>query len=437
MKLTLPTLAVLAVIVASVGAYLFSTATEDEDLTFPFLLIITLVLAVGFSPRIPLDFGILGQRRFDIRIEDFVLVVVTLALLVDVRDRGLELPRYFVPLLGYFTLGGLVTLVGVVTTDLSIFRGIFYLLKEIEYGLIALAVANLVRNRRQLYVFTVVFVGCALLNAGWAGYQLVIDSTGPLFRTVEQSGYYGQPLGVSGTALIGEPSRLSSGGFYLSPLFLVFGWYLSDRDIARTRVWGVIGLAITFAIVGSLSRASIFSAVIAILFLIVFTDRIPNRWMVTGPSVGLLVSVAIAPILPVDRFRPTYVLRSIITRLGKWDPILSSINTAMLLGTGKGSLPVVAGVEEAHNFYLRIFIETGPIGLLLFVATLAFVVVDGFKTYERSVDPVVSAVAIAGVCATISIAAAALVQDAFINVKLAESYWLVVGAVGAAIRLSR
>jgi hypothetical protein len=46
------------------------------------------------------------------------------------------------------------------------------------------------------------------------------------------------------------------------------------------------------------------------------------------------------------------------------------------------------------------------------------------------------AVGVAAICATLSVSTAALFQDAFINVKLAESYWLLIGALGAAVKLT-
>lgn len=430
--------AIFATVTGAISAYGTALLTDDDDLTVPFLMALVLVIAVSFSPRIPLDLSVLARRRFDLRIEDLVLVIALLTLLIarSPPDRRIELPRYFVALLGYFAVAGLVTAVGVATTDLSVFRGLFYFLKETEYVLFALVVANVIRTRRQLYIFTVVFVGCALANAGWAGYQLLAGSTGPLFRTVEVSGFYGQPVGASGTALIGEPSRLASGGFYIAPICMVCGWLMMARETDRIRWWVFAGLALGVALVASLSRASILSTAVALFLLVLLIDRTPNYWIVLIPTVGLVGSLAVAPFVPISRFQPSYVLQSVITRFEKWDPILSSLDVASVLGAGKGSLTVVSGVEEAHNFYLRVFVEAGILGLLALLTTLVLIVAAGYTISRKSRDPVVASIGVAAFCATLSVAVASLFQDALINVKLAESYWLLVGALGAALRLA-
>lgn len=430
-------IAVFTTVTGTVMAYGTASVNDDDDYTVPFLLILLLVIAVSFSPRIPVDLGLLGRRRFDIRIEDLVLVVSLLSLVFakSAPNRRIELSRYLVGLFAYLAIAGVTTAVGVSLLGLPLFRGVFYFLKEVQFVLIALAVANVVRTRKQLYVFTVLFVGCALVNAYWAGYQLLLDSTGPLFQTVEKSGYYGQPVGASGTTLLSEPSRLSSGGYYLAPLFLVCGWLLVDQDPGRTFWWGIAGLTIGTALVASLSRASIFSAVVALVCLALFIDGIPSSWLVGIPIVGAFTTFAVSPFVPVSRFQPSYVFKSIFTRFDKWKPIVASLDITSLFGTGKGSLILAADVEEAHNFFFRVFVETGIVGLLSFMLVLVLIISSGYEVYRRSTDPVVSAVGMAAICTTISVSTAALFQDAFINVKLAESYWLLIGALGAAIRL--
>ncbi|WP_256301969.1 O-antigen ligase family protein [Haloarchaeobius salinus] len=436
--LIVSSIAVIATLTGTASAFGATTVGEDRYFTVQFLLVVLLVAAVSFSPRIPLDFGLLGSRRLDIRIEDLLLVIVLLSLVFDraaVHSR-IRLTRFFTALFAYLAVAGLTTVVGITLLELPLFRGVFYFLKEVEFILIAVAVSNIIRTRRQLYVLTVVFVGCALVNAGWAGYQLLMDSTGPLFQTIKQSGYYGRPVGASGTALIGEPSRLSSGGYYLAPLFLACGWLLVGRERSRSLWWGIGGLCIGIAMVASLSRASIFSAVVALVCLTLVVDRLPTYWLVTIPVTGFVALVAVSPFVPVARFRPSYVLQSIFTRFEKWDPIIASLDSTSFLGAGKGSLIPVAGVEEAHNFFLRVFVEAGAVGVLLFVLSLLMIARAGYTLYRGSKDPVVSAVGLAAVCATVSVSTAALFQDAFINVKLAESYWLLIGALGAAVQIS-
>jgi O-antigen ligase len=208
------------------------------------------------------------------------------------------------------------------------------------------------------------------------------------------------------------------------------------RETDRIRWWVFAGLALGVALVASLSRASILSTAVALFLLVLLIDRTPNYWIVLIPTVGLVGSLAVAPFVPISRFQPSYVLQSVITRFEKWDPILSSLDVASVLGAGKGSLTVVSGVEEAHNFYLRVFVEAGILGLLALLTTLVLIVAAGYTISRKSRDPVVASIGVAAFCATLSVAVASLFQDALINVKLAESYWLLVGVLGAALRLA-
>jgi hypothetical protein len=434
--MSLPTLAGLITVTGTALSTLAARVTDSREYTIPFLVALALVVAVSFSPRIPLDLGLLGQRRFDIRIEDLLLVVAVMSLVVCQwgPEHSIGLPRYFIYLLAYLAVGAVTTAVGIAMTDLPAFRGLFYYLKEVEYGFVALVVANAVRSRKQVYVFTIVLVVCALANAGWAGVQILTDSTGPLFVTVERSAYYGTNVGAPGTTLISEPSRLSSGGYYIAPLFLMIAWLMMARR--RSHLFWLIATTAAFvALIASLSRSSVLSVIVTLFALGLLLEQIPNRWMFTFLVASLPIGVALATVIPISRFHPSDIVRGVFTRFEKWQPVIDSFSPTILFGYGKGSLPYVAGVEEAHNFYLRILVETGVIGLIMFIAVLVHVIITGVHIYNRSVDPVLRTVGIAGVCATVSLAIVAVVQDAFINVKLAESYWLVVGAVGSALWL--
>lgn len=394
-----------------------------------------LVLLVSISPEIPLDLGIAVGRQFTVRLEDLLLTAVLLCWAVTAyRFRDLYLPAVAVPLFGYLLVALSTTLGGVLLYDLPVARGAFYLLKEVEFALFALLVANLVESREDLAFFLGCFLLGGALNATWMGYQVATGDFGPLFATVDVAKWR------YGPSLLGQPSVLASAGFFLTPTFLAYG-YLRYHPERRVRAL-CAGLLLCFLACISLtvSRATIGATVITLVALIFASSGRAARtsqWLLGAGASGLALAGVIAALNPlfVRRFLPFALIGGIESRLEIWQSFVGRPLRELLVGYGKGGTAVVVGIEEAHNFYLRLLTETGVLGLSLFLVTLSVAIRTSIVLVRRSDDPLFQSIGAACVGVTLSLLIIALFQDVFINVKVAEVYWLLVGATAGAWKL--
>jgi O-antigen ligase len=130
------------------------------------------------------------------------------------------------------------------------------------------------------------------------------------------------------------------------------------------------------------------------------------------------------------------VISSLRGRVEIWAGFLNRPWHELVVGYGKGSSTPLFGMEEAHNFYIRLLTEVGVPGLIAFVMIIAVVVRMSLRLYQTGETPIIQSVGFACVGTSITLLIIAGVQDVFINVKVAEMYWMLVGATAAAYRFT-
>lgn len=400
--------------------------------------IIVLILSISISPEIPLGF-LAGGREFTLRLEDLVLVLVL------VTGPGwiylhpeFYLPPYFKQIFQYLLLAVSVTILSIGAHELSPARSFFYLFKEVEFFVFSLVIANAIRRKRELRLFILTILIGGLLNAYWAGLQLVTQNFGPLVYTVAiEKGRYG-------TSLLGQPAVLASGGYYLAPVFITLGLLVKSTERSHRIGASLLFMAFAGAMLGAVSRASIVATFTSTVLLVLWSTNLstkrsvlPTLSLVLTPIVGVLFFVTRYFQRVQARFQLGNVIGGITDRVDQWGPLLDSAWPYAILGYGKGSLGQIIGFREAHNHSIRIFIEMGVLGIVVFALLILSVFRMSRELMVVSNDRHLQVIGIACVGVTISMVIISLVQDVFINVKVAEMFWLVVGATGAAWRIHR
>jgi hypothetical protein len=215
-------------------------------------------------------------------------------------------------------------------------------------------------------------------------------------------------------------------------------------------------------IVGSISRTAVFSAGAAalVLLLLELPQRrgILPRWapvalfVVTGLAVVVAYSVLISG-EPGDR-TASLVARRIDPLLGPGSPDegikayhQSRVGPVFedyaklfwanpILGNGKS----ITGhseerFAETHNYYLRLAVETGFVGLFLYLLMIAFVLRTSFRLYRYGHPRLVRSMGLLCLLFTIVLLVGALAQDIFVIPRIAELYWIMVGMVMGLERL--
>lgn len=404
-------------------------------------------MAISLSPRIPLGIAIPG-RGFDLRFEDIILVALLLLWLFAFFLR----PRiYLTPLFKaigiYVSVVIITSSIAVMTLDLVPIKTFFYSLKELEYFLIFFFMANWIRTEADCRLASGFLLFAGLLNAIWVGFQLVTFQRSSFFLVERELpvDVYSEPrlLESYGPHLIGEASPLSTGGFFMLVFLLTLSFYLFSR--AGNRRWLYVVLCIMFSasLALSFSRVAMVGAIIGAVILLgqykpkIIIKTIPI--LIIMLAVGALMMDQLGYTGDDGRLSYAGINNSFVVRLQEiWLPLLHQQSIGSLfLGFGKGALGTLKGLEatEAHNHYLRIFLESGLFGLLAFVGLLASVIffsASVFKDGKLAISKVIGGATLA---ATVGLSIAALFQDAFTPVVLNELWWVLVGLTVAAHRI--
>ena len=99
-----------------------------------------------------------------------------------------------------------------------------------------------------------------------------------------------------------------------------------------------------------------------------------------------------------------------------------------VLGNGKS----ITGASderasETHNYYLRLMVETGFVGLLLYLAMAAVVLRSCFRLYRYGHPHLVRVMGLLCLLFTTVLLVSAMASDVFIAAQTAEVHWLLVG----------
>lgn len=303
------------------------------------------------------------------------------------------------------------------------------------------------RDRLVTIVFTV-----GLLNAvyGIAQQLLGVD-------TLVAFGYqYGQEVRTAGSMLrsFGTFNQPFPYGFYLMmTVLLATAVSLAEPRRVRSRVvfWCLPVLVVGMAL--SVVRASYIGLVVGLIAV----GLIRYRRLLYVLAVGAIVAIPVALItVPRPTLATIFSSESYQTRAQGWSAIWRSITDHPfgqgLGASGSAAEKLVAGTVQLpehlrvridgdtalafglpyqpDNYYVKLLIELGPIGLWLFVTFLVSVLASAVYTSRRALTIADSALA-AGIGAVVAAAAVASFVSTYLEIFPLDVYmWLLVGTLG-------
>lgn len=200
-----------------------------------------------------------------------------------------------------------------------------------------------------------------------------------------------------------------------------------------------LGCSILFLAL-TLSRTAYVAMPIALLALV--HRRWGKRSAMASAGVLLIVTLLLGLVLPPDvRDRFTSIVEiasgegqdiSFMTRLALWETAATELIRTGFLGVG------LYGFHYLDNYYVRALVETGPVGLGLFLWFLAAVLIWLWRAYERAQDESLRALALALYGATIGLLGVmSLATDSFLVHRVMGLYWVLLATVVAAHRAQR
>jgi len=367
------------------------------------------------SPEFALGGGGLAERRtIVVRLEDLLLIAIALSWFAKTavnKEIGLVVKTPLNPWILFYVLSAfLSTALGYLQDTVKSAVGFMYVLKYVEYFVVFYMTVNNVRDRAQAR---------RLIMAAFATAAMVSIIGAAQIPS-------GQRVSAPFEGEAGEPNTF---GGYLLLMMAIAGGIGLETNRLKLRAWaaGVIGLmAVPF--VFTLSRASYLALLPSIGMLALLSSR---RKLMVG---ALVLAVLVSPIVlttavpePVKKrilytFQPERGQATV--RLGQvaFDPSTSERLLSM-------QEAFAAWTKFIDAQYARTLVETGVVGLVVFLALLWAVFRVGLTAARRLEDPEDRGLAIGFVAATIGLLVHSIGSNSFIIIRIMEPFWFFAGIV--------
>jgi O-antigen ligase len=370
--------------------------------------------------------GLAESRAVIVRLEDLLLIAIAFSWFAKTamnKELGLvaktPLNRWIV----LYVLSTLVaTLVGYLAGTVRTTAGFFYVLKYVEYFVVYYLTVNNLRDRPQAWrLVLTAFLTAAMVS---------------LVGAAQIPG--GERVSAPFEGEVGEPNTM---GGYLLFMMAITGALALETERLKVRVLaGGLTALMSLPFIFTLSRASYLGVVPVIATLALLSRR---RTLIGGV---LLLGLVSAPLL-LPALLPTPVVRRVLytfepergqttVRLGKvaFDPSTSERLVSMrkalegwvqrpLLGYG------VTGFRFMDAQYARTLVETGLVGLGVFLALLVALIRAGLGSYRTLTHPEDRALALGFVAGTVGLMVHAVGANSFIIVRIMEPFWFFAAVV--------
>ena len=386
------------------------------------------IFSMLLSPEVGSGGGAIAEgRQIIIRSEDVLLLVVALSWFAKTavnKELGLTLKTPLNrPIMLYIAVHAIATLVGYATGTVGGMGGFFYVLKYVEYFVVYYMVVNNLTDRSQAWRLVV----AAFLTA------VIVSLIGAAQIPS------GQRVSAPFEGNEGEPNTL--GGYLLFMMAIAGGIALETTRI-RTRIvcLGLVAL-MGLPFVYTLSRASF----LGVPFVLAAFALLSRRRRLMGGLI--LVLVVASPVVVVLLPKPV-VQRVLYTfepevgqptvKLGRvaFDPSTSArLMSAMQALEGWAKRPILGYGVTGFGFmdaqYFRTLVETGVIGLAVFLWLVWSALRSGVASFRTLANPEERGLALGFVAGLVGLLVHGIGANTLIIVRVMEPFWFFAAVVVA------
>lgn len=402
------------VIAAILGTAIVIIILVNTDLALAILLVSMLL-----SPELGL--GTVLERDIVIRLEDFLLAIISLTWLAKMAyKKGLSL-FLKTPLnkaIGLYLLICIIsTTRGAILGFVDPLKGFFYVVRYFEYYLLYLLVANHIYSKKQIKFFlTVLFSTCAVVSI----YGILQIPSG---RRVSAP-FEGQ---------VGEPNTL--GGYLLFILCLAVGIVLQKVPAKMKNRLIVLCSLIIVPFLFTLSRGSYLALFFALVALIILSKR--RLELIAALIIGVLLILLIRPEAVFSRVRYTFEVQgrdaarignvfldpSSSARITSWKPSLKAWLEYPILGRG------ITGFTFIDGQYIRTLPELGILGLIALLWLLWTILKHSYRIHREMEDELYIGLTLGFVAGFVGLMVHALTSNTFIIIRIMEPFWFLTGVI--------
>ena len=224
--------------------------------------------------------------------------------------------------------------------------------------------------------------------------------------------------------------------------FAMFFWGFAQfvkRKKLRLVFYGLVALTI-FADMYTFSRGSY----LALIFSVVVLGFLKDRKLIVIAAVFLVTWQAIVPTAVRERVNMTQnsngkLEASAQERVDLWEAAEASIISSPVLGIGFASYQLaqhVDGLKDTHNWYVKVMVETGIIGMIIVLCMLQQMLAVAYRLFKRAEDPLYQGLGLGLFVAMCSCIVANFFGDRWTYLEITVMLWVIVAAAIRALHFT-
>jgi putative inorganic carbon (HCO3(-)) transporter len=225
--------------------------------------------------------------------------------------------------------------------------------------------------------------------------------------------------------------------------FAMFFWGFAQfvkRKKLRLIFYGLVALTI-FADLYTFSRGSYVALIVSVVVLGLLKDR----KLIVIAAVFLFTWQAIVPTAVRERVDMTQNSNgqleiSAQERVNLWEAAETSIISSPVLGIGFASYQMgnhVDGLRDTHNWYVKVMVETGIVGMIIVLAMLQQVLAVAYRLFKRAEDPLYRGLGLGLFIGMVSCIVANFFGDRWTYLEITGILWVLVAAAIRGLELAQ
>jgi putative inorganic carbon (HCO3(-)) transporter len=405
--------------------------------------IIIFILSISWRPHLGLYFLIpffplqttrylLHPLPFGEKLVDFVLLGVIVGLYL--HRKGKVFPQ--TPLNSFLAIWAVFYYV-------SLWRGAFFLGSDLPLWftdqrlsnyknymvmpLIFLVVAAVIENKQQMRILLILMAISVLrVNAGF-------------FNTVSDRDLSHFSYGLRYAGALGYAGENGLAAFEAQLALFCIAFYSFVKGIAAKSGLVFFIASCVYCLLFAFSRGGYMGFIVGMLFLGILRER----KLLIILLILLLAWQIVVPTAVTERIFMTYndgqIESSANERVTIWDDAIRLVPENFLIGTGFDTYEFMGRVEEykdTHNIYLKVLVETGILGLALFLVLLWKFFHMSFRLYRTADDPFFRALGLGTAAYVVCAVIVNFFGDRWTYLQVNGYLWVFLGLVVSAQALS-
>ncbi len=240
---------------------------------------------------------------------------------------------------------------------------------------------------------------------------------------------------VKGTFMMLGSNELAA--FYAAYSFIVILLAVFVRQLRYKLLLAGLAFLNLYSLMYSQSRGAWLAFLVTLLFVLYKTGkfRVLLVFMILALSAPVLINLF--PVSVQERFDTIFVDddeqrdKSAESRFIIWENAFQAYKSSPVIGVGYRVFNTLNSYEnkDTHNYYIKLLVENGPAGLLVFILILWRAYRNSNELWKKSNEPVFKALGLGMIATVVCLSVANLFGDRFTHYPLSTYFWVYLALV--------